>query len=259
MDRKLREKIFNIGLFAGIPAADPDYLVLAVRAVVAGGMYGVVLSWNKHLGDTVEQIHKEFPQLLIGIQGPYEHSCRLFASGAHFVVDTAAVPAKVQVPFLLRKGNDLIDKETVVAQCSNKIVFVGDMKQQRWEEITSRTRQVIAQMLGFELRHVGINHPDAQQADQTASTFEKLFGFDKQDKGGAYFAGPYIEAMKKMFYGTHGHIAIATNHAARAAWYLEQRGAKFNWKSADYNPDKTLRVVYLQDEIGGFAVHIIQK
>ena len=28
---------------------------------------------------------------------------------------------------------------------------------------------------------------------------------------------------------------------------------------ADYNPDGSLRVVYLQDEIGGFAVHILQK
>ena len=187
MDRKLREKIFNIGLFAGIPAADPDYLVPAVRAVVAGGMCGVVLSWNKHLGPTVEQIHREFPQLLIGIQGPYGHSCRLFASGAHFVADTAAVPAKVQVPFLLRKGNDLIDKESVLAQCSNKIVFVSDMKKQRWEDIALRAHQSVTQMLGFELRHVGINHPDAQQANQTAGVFEKLFGFNKQDKGGAYF------------------------------------------------------------------------
>ena len=133
------------------------------------------------------------------------------------------------------------------------------LKKQKWEEITCRTQQALQKMLGFELRHVGINHPNAKEAEKTAGQFEHLFGFTKTDKGGAYFAGPYIEAMKKMFYGTRGHIAIATNHPARAAWYLEQRGARFNWKSADYNEDGSLRVVYLQDEIGGFAVHIIQK
>ena len=259
MDKKLAQKIYHIGLFAGIPAADTDCIIQAVRAVVAGGVCGVILSWNKHLGPTVEQLRKEFAHLVIGIQGPYAHSMKLFASGANFVVDTANAPDKAQVPFLLRKGNDLLDRDTVLAQCSNKMVFVSDMKQNRWGEITARSQQAISQMFGFELRHVGINHPDAAASDKTASTFEALFGWPKEDKGGAYFAGPYIESMKKMFYGTHGHIAVATNSVDRAAWYLEQRGVKFNWKSADYNPDKTLRVVYLQEEIGGFAVHLLQK
>ena len=259
MDRKLAEKILHIGLFAGIPASDSDNTLHAVRAVAAGGMLGVILSWNKHLGPTVEKLHKELPHVLIGIQGPYSHSIQLFASGANFIVDTCAVPDKAQVPFLLRKGNDLLDKDNVLAQCSNKVVFVSDIKQQRWREITERAHQTIFQMFGFELCHVGINHPNGTQAQQTATTFEKLFGWTTQDKGGAYFAGSYIEAMKKIFYGTHGHIAITTKHIERAVWYLEQCGVQFNWKSANYNPDKSLRVVYLKDEIGGFAVHLIQK
>lgn len=259
MDKKLAEKIYKIGLFAGIPASDEKNTIQAVRAVATGGMAGVILSWNKHLGHAVEQLRKEYPQLLIAIQGPYTHSMQLFASGANFVVDTAAVPEKTQVPFLFRKGNDLLDGERVLAQCSNKVVFVSDIKQQRWADISARAQQTIAHMLGFELRHIGINHSNAEQAENTANAFEKLFGWPKQDKGGAYFAANYIEAMKKMFYGTHGHIAVATNHVDQAVWYLERLGVQFNWKSADYNPDKTLRVIYLKDEIGGFAVHLIQK
>lgn len=120
-------------------------------------------------------------------------------------------------------------------------------------------RQAIQHMLGFDLRHVGINCPDENASNQTAGIFEQFFGFPKTDRGGAYFAGEVIEVMKKPFYGTHGHIAISTYAPERAAYYLQQAGAKFNWDSAGYNPDGALRVVYLQDEIGGFAVHILKK
>ena len=120
-------------------------------------------------------------------------------------------------------------------------------------------QQQIRTMLAFDLRHVGINCPNAETSSQTADAFERIFGFPKTDRGGAYFAGEIIEVMKKPFYGTHGHIAIATASAQSAAYYLEHAGVKFNWQSAGYNPDGRLRVVYLQDEIGGFAVHILQK
>ena len=114
-------------------------------------------------------------------------------------------------------------------------------------------------MLAFDLRHVGINCTDEAQSSSVADTFEQIFGFPKEDRGGAYFAGEIIEVMKKPFYGTHGHIAISTPCAGCAAYHLEHAGVKFNWKSAGYNPDGKLRVVYLQEEIGGFAVHILQR
>lgn len=259
MIKKLKEHIYNVGLFACIPAVSGEEVVRAAEALVAGGIQGIIVSWNKHVFTAVEQIHARYPQLLIGVQGPYEKAGQLFASGAAFTVDTAGVPERIQIPFLLRKGNDLIDGKDVLAQCSNKLVFVTDIKQQQWEDITRRAMHALRDMLGFELKHVGINHPDAASGENSADQFDRLFGFPKIDKGGAFFAGPYIECMKKPFYGVHGHIAIATNNAKRASWYLEKRGAQFNWDSAEHNADGSLRVVYLQNEIGGFAVHLLQK
>ena len=122
-----------------------------------------------------------------------------------------------------------------------------------------RTRQAVSAMLGFDLRHVGINQPDAESSARTAGEFESLFGFTRTDRGGAYFAGEVVEVMKKKFYGEHGHIAVATNDAGRAAYFLQKQGAVFNWQSAGYEPDGSLRVVYLAKEIGGFAVHILQR
>ena len=64
--------------------------------------------------------------------------------------------------------------------------------------------------------------------------------------------------MKKPFRGTHGHLAIATNHIARAKWHLERKGYVFDEASAAIKEGK-LVAVYLKDEIAGFAVHLLQK
>lgn len=128
-----------------------------------------------------------------------------------------------------------------------------------FETVVRRAREAVHAMLGFDLRHVGINRPDAESSARTVGEFESLFGFPRTDRGGAYFAGEVVEVMKKKFYGEHGHIAISTNDAARAAHFLQKQGAAFNWDSAGYEPDGRLRVVYLAKEVGGFAVHILQK
>lgn len=256
----IKTQIFNVGLFAGIPVADASTTVQAVRALAAGGMYGVIFPWHKQVFETLKRVRAEFPHLLIGVEGAWAQVRQTLHSGASFAVPDAPVDAADGVYFY-RKGSALLDPAThnVLARCSHQIVFVEDLQQARWADITRRACAAVNKLLGFELRHVGINNPDEKTADAVAGQFEQFFHFPKEDKGGAFFAGPFIEAMKKPFYGTHGHIAIATPCPARAAWYLEQRGARFNWDSAGYNPGGMLRVVYLQDEIGGFAVHIVQK
>ena len=256
----LQAQIFNVGLFAGIPACDTEPTIQAVRALVQGGIYGIILPWHKHVFEALEQVHTEFPALLIGVQGPWAQTSQTLDKGASFAVSNTPVYTAEAVYFR-REGNALICPITqkVLAECSNKIVFVEDIQKEDWARITRRAYAAVNEMLGFELRHVGINNPNEAAADGVAGQFEQFFRFRKEDKGGAFFAGTFIESMKKPFYGTHGHIAIATTNPARAVWYLEKRGAAFNWDSAGYNEDGTLRVVYLQDEIGGFAVHIVQK
>lgn len=155
--------------------------------------------------------------------------------------------------------NDYLGFKKIVACGGSWMVKKDLIAAKKFEEITRLTREAVSAMLGFELRHVGINCADEKESSATAGTLEKIFGFPKTDRGGAFFAGELVEVMKKPFYGTHGHVAIATNSVARAAYHLEKRGIVFNWDSAGYNADGTLRVVYLQEEIGGFAFHLLQK
>ena len=64
--------------------------------------------------------------------------------------------------------------------------------------------------------------------------------------------------IEKMGRGKNGHIAIGTNSVPRAKWHLEQRGFKFIEESAVIKNGKLI-AIYLEDEIGGFAFHLVQK
>ena len=258
MQETLAERIYNAGLIAGIPVASEDRTINTIKAMEKGEIHAIMFPWNKHLLPMLGKIRLTFPKMLVGVQGPWAQVKDALRLGGDFVASDLPEGEKSSKCFK-REGNTLLDGEKEIAQCNNKLAFAADLHKGAWELITQRAHEAIENMLGFELRHVGINHSGEKAAEQTAMFFERAFGFPKQDKGGAFFAGTYVEAMKKPFYGTNGHIAIATPNVARAAWYLHTRGVAFNWKSAGYNEDGMLRVVYLQKELGGFAVHLVQK
>lgn len=129
----------------------------------------------------------------------------------------------------------------------------------RFDEITALCRGAMESMLGFELRHIGINGQNEEEALQTARWFETLFGFGV--KAGAYsvFAGTAVEVMKQPYLGKNGHIAIGTNSVPRARAYLQRMGAAFDDATEKKNADGNIIAVYLKDEIAGFAVHLVQK
>lgn len=129
----------------------------------------------------------------------------------------------------------------------------------RYDEISVLCEEVVKNIIGFELCHVGINGENEDEAKKGAAMFETLFGFKVKDGNSSVFAGKYIEVMKKPYIGKHGHIAIGTNSVVRAKAYLERRGFEFNEESAKLNPAGKLMAVYLKDEIMGFGVHLVQK
>ena len=74
------------------------------------------------------------------------------------------------------------------------------------------------------------------------------------------FAGTALEVMKTPYLGKNGHIAIRTNYIERAINYLTTvLGVEFNEESVIKDEKGALRAIYLQEEIGGFAVHLVQK
>ena len=155
--------------------------------------------------------------------------------------------------------NDYLSFERVVAcggswMVDGALIAAGDFL-----AIEELARTAVHTMLNFELAHVGINAPDEPEAENTAKKFSDMFGFAYKAGNSSIFAGGYIEAMKKPHLGRCGHIAIRTNYIERAVPYLKSKGVAFRQDSAKYDAKGKLTAIYLEGEIGGFAVHLVQK
>ena len=128
-----------------------------------------------------------------------------------------------------------------------------------FDKITALTKDAVETMLGFELRHIGINESSEGDAVALANVFQNAFGFGTKVGNSSVFAGTAIEVMKTPYLGTKGHIAIATNYIERAIYHLEKRGFEFDMDTVKKNAKGEMVAVYLKGEFGGFAVHLVQK
>ena len=132
------------------------------------------------------------------------------------------------------------------------------VKAKDWQKITDLTRSAVDKMLGFELRHVGINSGNPEQAQKDAEKLAKLLNWPVKPGNSSVFAGVGFECMKEPGRGEKGHIAIATNFIRRAKWHLEQLGYEFDESSIKEKNGK-MTAIYLKDDICGFAFHLVQK
>jgi 2-dehydro-3-deoxyphosphogluconate aldolase/(4S)-4-hydroxy-2-oxoglutarate aldolase len=128
----------------------------------------------------------------------------------------------------------------------------------KFDDIARLAREAVLASHGFELAHVGINETSPEKAMDGASTLNRLFSFPVKDGTGSVFAGSGVEVLKSKYLGSHGHIAISTLNIHRAVAYLERKGARIKPDTAK-EKDGRLVAVYLDVEVGGFAVHLLQK
>jgi len=129
-----------------------------------------------------------------------------------------------------------------------------------WDKIEQLTREAVQTMLGFELAHIGVNCETEEEAVKATNRFAFLFGMPVKDGSKSLFAGTALEVMKKPFLGKNGHIAIRTNYINRAINYMETvLGVEFNYEDAIRDAKGNIKALYLKEEIGGFAVHLVQR
>lgn len=114
----------------------------------------------------------------------------------------------------------------------------------------------------FSIVHLGVNCKDAAEAIACAGQFAELFNLPPnpaKESADARFTGTQIEWMKAPGRGTHGHIALSTSDLPAARAYLEAKGFAFDDASTKFFPDGRPLVIYSKQEIGGFAIHLMQK
>ena len=128
-----------------------------------------------------------------------------------------------------------------------------------FDAIEALTRNAVMKMLGFSLKHVGVNAENEEECRRIVATLSALFGFAADEHKSAVFADRYFEVMKKPGRGAKGHIAISTNFVDRAEAYLRRQGVEFIDETRGFDAKGKESVIYLKDEIGGFAFHLVNK
>ena len=154
---------------------------------------------------------------------------------------------------------DYLSFDQIVACGGTWMVKPELIENECWDEITAICKEAVKTMLGLQIMHVGINCADAAEAAATAKRFEALFGFAYKAGNSSDFAGTVVECMKKPGRGKNGHIAIGTNSVDRAMYHLGRQGVEFDESSISYNDKGQAKNVYLKEEVGGFAVHVMKK
>lgn len=134
----------------------------------------------------------------------------------------------------------------------------ADIAAGNFTKITQLCREARQIALGYELAHVGINTAGQEASGAVCGEFAAAFGLPVKAGNSSNFVTPGIEVMNSPYLGANGHLALRTNSIDRAVADLEAKGYAMDPDSAKYKNGR-LTAVYLKQEIGGFAVHLLQK
>lgn len=179
---------------------------------------------------------------LKSVSAPYK-KLRFMPTGG---IDARNINDYLALPCVSACGGSFMAKDAFIDACD-------------YNAVERATAEAVRTMLGFEILHIGVNCENEGEASDVAGKLCRLFGVPFDDRGGAIFTGTLFEVMKKKFRGENGHVAIATNSPDMARAHLEKLGFEFDESTASYTADGKLKVIYLKDDIGGFAFHLIQK
>lgn len=148
-----------------------------------------------------------------------------------------------------------------IIACGGSFMVPTDLLEAgEFDKIEELVRSAVNLVLGFELRHIGINCTCRDEAEKALKMIEFMFGFKAQKPGEiGVFAGKEIEFMYTPYLGKNGHIAIATNSLERAMAYFDRLGIKFLEGSEKYTEAGKLNAIYFEEDIAGFAFHLVRK
>ena len=176
-----------------------------------------------------------------GLSGPFG-GIKFIPTGG---VNAQNVGEYISAPFIHAVGGSWV--------CPRADIAAGN-----FDKITALCAEARKSILGFEVAHIGINCADAEDTMVVCEELNKAFQLPVKEGNSSNFVTSAIEVMKANYLGKNGHIAIRTNVIQCAIAELEKKGFRVDMETAKYKGDKMI-AVYLKQEFGGFAVHLLQK
>lgn len=251
---------------------------LAKKAIAAGAQFIVSPGFNPNVVDyCISQQVPVIPGINnpSGIEAALERNLQVLkffpaeVSGGTAMLEAFSGPF-AQVSFMVTGGIDMKNmgeyakRKNVCAIGGSWMVKADLIEGEKWAQISALSREAVTAVHGFSFAHVGINQSDSAQAAQTAALFV-AFGFMPKEGNSSIFSGSAIEVMKSPLRGACGHIGINTWNIERSLSYLAEFGfravsetARYGSKKSTNPADGALCAIYIDGEIGGFAVHLVK-
>lgn len=151
-----------------------------------------------------------------------------------------------------------LSRPSVLACGGSWMVKADLIHKGQWEQISRLCREAVAIMHGFSFAHMGINGASEHEAKEICDMLSHFF-LPITEGTNSFFASEYIEVTKRLFPGAHGHIGIRTWNIERALHYLNRYGFHGIASTEKRDAKGRLTVVYLDREIGRFAVHLVRS
>ena len=92
-----------------------------------------------------------------------------------------------------------------------------------------------------------------------AKEFFEFLGLKTRETPNSVFSGELVEIMKENGRGEKGHIGFSVNNCEEALAYFETRGIHSIEETKKFDSQGKCYFAYLDREIGGFAIHLIQQ
>ncbi|MDP2791656.1 MAG: bifunctional 4-hydroxy-2-oxoglutarate aldolase/2-dehydro-3-deoxy-phosphogluconate aldolase [Rectinemataceae bacterium] len=228
----------------GFNAAVVDYCIEHDLPVLPGisGTEGIEKGIEKGLS-----VLKFFPAepsggvaMLDALAGPYAN-LRFVPTGG---IDTANLASYARRPQVLAVGGSWMVRPDMI-------------EAEDWISIERLCREAVMALHSFAFAHVGINSVDESAARKAVALFSGLFGFAAKEGASSIFPGDGIEVIKGSFLGAMGHLAIRCNDVERAVARFAGMGIAAKPETAKMEKGR-IKAVYLDLEIGGFAVHLVR-
>ena len=288
---ELLQQIHRIGVVPVIKITDPETAVPLARALDKGGIPVAEVTFRtQHAAEAIRRISAEVPQVLTGAGTvtTTEQVDTAVAAGAKFIVTPGFNPKVVDyclernIPILpgasgpseieqaMERGLEVV--KCFPAEALGGLPYIkalsGPYTEMKFMPTGGVNPGNITSYLGFSkiLACGGSWMIDAKliaagdsEGQRTAAALAPLLGAPTGENPNAMWSSSSVEVMKSQWKGTKGHLAISCSNLDRAVFQLERRGLAFDPDSAGTSADGKRRYLFLKDEIGGFAVQIIER
>jgi 2-dehydro-3-deoxyphosphogluconate aldolase/(4S)-4-hydroxy-2-oxoglutarate aldolase len=129
------------------------------------------------------------------------------------------------------------------------------LKTGQFEKIASCTRQAVASVLGFELRHIGLYTRSTADAYKATAQLAKRIQYSVRETEDSLFSEKYVEELQHI--SSDDFIALGTNFIERGAVHLAQKGIVVKPETKQFQNGQ-LVAVDLDLDINGFTLRLIQ-